>query len=69
MRRIRRDTQERGRTIESVIQQYSATVKPMHLQFVEPTKNWSDIIIPHGGENEIAIDVVVRAIKSLINKK
>ncbi len=65
LRRIRRDVLERGRTIESVMEQYMATVKPMHLEFVEPTKRWADVIIPRGGENKVAIEMVVRMLKAL----
>ena len=65
LRRIRRDVLERGRTIESVMEQYINTVKPMHLEFVEPTKRWADVIIPRGGENRVAIDLVVRTLASL----
>jgi uridine kinase len=66
IRRIRRDILERGRSIESVMQQYIRTVKPMHLQFVEPSKHWADVIIPRGSENVVAIDMVVAKIKSLL---
>lgn len=69
MRRIIRDTFERGRSVDSVIHQYRNTVKPMHLQFVDPSKNWADIIIPHGGENIVAVDLVARSIKSFIKNK
>jgi uridine kinase len=65
LRRIRRDVLERGRTIESVMNQYIETVKPMHLEFVEPTKRWADVIIPRGGENRVAIDLVVRMLRTL----
>lgn len=65
LRRIRRDVLERGRTIESVMEQYITTVKPMHLEFVEPTKRWADVIIPRGGENRVAIDLVVRMLRTL----
>lgn len=68
LRRLRRDIQERGRSLESVMQQYMGTVKPMHLQFVEPSKHWADIIIPRGGENEVAIDMVVARIRATIAK-
>ncbi len=68
LRRLRRDIQERGRSLESVIQQYMRTVKPMHLQFVEPSKHWADIIIPRGGDNEVAIDMVVARIQAMIAK-
>lgn len=65
IRRLKRDIIERGRSLDSVIQQYIATVKPMHLEFVEPSKRWADIIIPKGGENKVAIDMVVSKIRSL----
>jgi len=68
IRRLKRDILERGRSIDSVIHQYLSTVKPMHLQFVEPSKRWADIIIPRGGENEIAIDMVVAKIKTMIDQ-
>jgi uridine kinase len=68
IRRIKRDLLERGRSLESIIDQYLNTVKPMHLQFVEPSKRWADIIIPHGGNNKIAIDTMISKIKSMINK-
>jgi uridine kinase len=67
IRRIRRDILERGRSVESVMQQYTATVKPMHLQFVEPSKHWADVIIPRGLENVVAIDMVVAKIKMLLS--
>lgn len=66
LRRIQRDVLERQRTIESVMHQYVATVKPMHLEFVEPSKRWADIIIPRGGENTIAIDMVVTKLRSML---
>ena len=65
-RRIRRDMLERGRSIDSVMQQYMKTVKPMHLEFVEPSKHWADVIIPRGAENTVAIDMVVTKIKTMI---
>ncbi|MBI5471734.1 MAG: uridine kinase [Ignavibacteriae bacterium] len=64
LRRIRRDVLERARTIESVMEQYITTVKPMHLEFVEPSKRWADVIIPRGGENHVAIDLVVRMLRT-----
>src|ERR1051326_783191 len=67
LRRIRRDVLERSRSIESVMQQYVATVKPMHLEFVEPSKRWADVIIPKGGENKVAIDMVVTKIRELLS--
>lgn len=66
IRRIIRDVSERGRTLESVINQYIATVKPMHDQFVEPYKKYADIIIPRGGLNDIAIDMLIHKIKSIV---
>lgn len=69
LRRLKRDIQERGRSLDSVMNQYIATVKPMHLEFVEPSKHWVDIIIPRGGENEVAIDMVVAKIKSMLEKQ
>lgn len=65
LRRIRRDVLERGRTVESVMHQYVATVKPMHLEFVEPSKRWADVIIPRGGENRVAVDMVVARLRLL----
>ncbi len=63
LRRLRRDVAERGRTVESVLSQYESTVRPMHLEFVEPSKRWADVLIPHGGRNAVAIDMVVRALR------
>jgi uridine kinase len=69
LRRIERDINERGRSLNSVIQQYRTTVQPMHIEFVEPTKRYADIIIPEGGYNTIAIDMIVAKIKSIIQVK
>jgi uridine kinase len=69
IRRIRRDILERGRSVETVMNQYLSTVKPMHLEFVEPSKHWADIIIPRGADNLVAIDMVVTKIKSMIAEK
>ncbi len=66
IRRIRRDMTERGRTLESVIRQYTESVRPMHLEFVEPSKRYADIIIPEGGFNLTAIDMVVAKVKAMI---
>lgn len=66
LRRIQRDISERGRSIEDIIQQYQATVRPMYLQFVEPSKRRADIIIPRGGHNAVAIDMVVSRIRNLL---
>lgn len=67
IRRIVRDINERGRTLESVIEQYLTTVRPAHLQFVEPNKKYADIIIPEGGFNQVAIDIMIAKIQSIIN--
>ena len=69
IRRVRRDTLERGRSVDMVMNQYLGTVKPMHLEFVEPSKHWADIIIPRGADNLVAIDMVVTKIKSMIASK
>lgn len=66
IRRLRRDIQERGRTVESVIEQYLRTVRPMHLEFVEPSKRYADVIIPEGGFNEVALDMVIARIHHLL---
>lgn len=68
IRRIKRDIKERGRSLDSVIEQYMNTVRPAHLQFVEPTKKYADIIIPEGGYNEVAIDIIAAKINSILNK-
>lgn len=65
IRRLRRDIAERGRSVESVIEQYLSTVKPMHLEFVEPSKRYADIIVPQGGHNTVAIDMLLRLIRGL----
>jgi uridine kinase len=67
IRRLERDITERSRTTESVIKQYQATVRPMHLEFVEPSKRYADIIIPEGGHNTAALDMVVARIEALLN--
>lgn len=59
IRRIRRDLEVRGRTFQSVRDQYYATVRPMHLEYVEPTKRWADLIVPEGGDNHVALDVLL----------
>ena len=66
IRRLVRDIHERGRTFESVVEQYQTTVRPMHLEFVEPTKRYADIIIPEGGHNEAGINLVIQKVKSLL---
>jgi len=65
IRRLQRDLSERGRTLQSVIDQYLGTVKPMHLEFVEPSKRYADIIIPQGGHNAVAIDMLLTLIRGL----
>lgn len=65
IRRLTRDVAERGRTMQSVIEQYQASVKPMHLEFVEPSKRYADIIIPRGGHNTVAIGMLLTLIRSL----
>ncbi|MDR2894935.1 MAG: uridine kinase [Alistipes sp.] len=68
-RRIMRDVKGRGRTMESVIEQYLGTVKPMHEEFVEPSKRWADAIIPEGGFNSVAVAMLIENIRSLIRKQ
>ena len=65
IRRLRRDVAERGRTMEAVIDQYLTTVKPMHLEFVEPSKRYADIIIPQGGHNAVAVELLLTLIRSV----
>lgn len=69
VRRILRDVKERGRSLESVITQYIKTVKPMHEQFVEPTKKYADVIIPRGGENQVALQIVMNRIKAIVEEE
>lgn len=69
IRRIKRDMEERGRTLDSIITQYLTVVKPMYHQFIEPTKRYADIIIPEGGENHVAIDLITTKIKSILHEK
>jgi uridine kinase len=66
-RRIRRDLQERGRDFEDIREQYYETVRPMHLEFVEPSKRWADLIVPEGGDNHIALDVIIERLKQFID--
>lgn len=68
IRRLKRDVNERKRSVESIIKQYLETVRPMYLQFIEPSKRYADVIIPHGGFNQIAIDMVLAKISSIFNK-
>ena len=69
IRRILRDIKERSRSLESIILQYMSTVRPAHLQFVEPSKRYADIIIPEGGYNKVAIDLLVTKIKNVLNEE
>ena len=69
IRRLERDLNERGRSIESVIDQYLSTVKPMYHQFIEPTKRYADIIVPEGGKNDVAIDMLTTKVHSILSKK
>ena len=66
IRRLRRDMDERARTLESVVEQYLATVRPMHLEFVESSKRWADVIIPEGGYNTVALDLVISRIGQML---
>ena len=68
IRRMLRDIKERGRTIESVIDQYVSIVRPMHNQFIEPTKRYADLIIPEGGQNHVAIDLMVTKIQTILER-
>lgn len=69
IRRLERDIEERGRSVDSVIQQYQTTVRPMHLEFVEPSKRYADVIIPEGGFNTVAMDMVVARIEELLSEQ
>ena len=69
IRRLERDIRERGRTTESVIRQYLNTVRPMHMDFVEPSKRYADVIIPEGGFNTVALDMVISRIETLLETK
>jgi uridine kinase len=68
IRRLQRDINERGRTTEMVVEQYLATVRPMHLEFVEPSKRYADLIIPYGGFNEVALEFVVARIEAKLRQ-
>lgn len=68
IRRLQRDMTERGRSLESVIEQYMETVRPMHLKFVEPSKRFADVIIPNGGMNQVAIDMVVSRLEAMLRE-
>ncbi|MGF2146455.1 uridine kinase [Vagococcus fluvialis] len=66
IRRIKRDIEDRGRSLDSVIDQYLSVVKPMHSQFIEPTKKYADIIVPEGGKNQVAIDLLTTKVRSIL---
>ncbi|MEO5819552.1 MAG: uridine kinase [Vicinamibacteraceae bacterium] len=66
IRRLQRDVAERGRSMESVIEQYLATVKPMYLEFVQPSKRYADVILPQGGHNKVAVDLLLTLIRSVV---
>jgi uridine kinase len=67
VRRLMRDTKTRGRTLESVVDQYVTTVRPMHEEFVEPSKRYADLIIPEGGENQVALDAIISRVEHLLS--
>jgi len=66
MRRLRRDIEERGRAVETVLRQYALTVRPMHVEFVEPSKRWADLIVPGGGYNDVAVDMLVTKARAIL---
>ena len=68
IRRLERDMAERGRTLRSIVDQYLATVRPMHLEFVEPSKRYADVIVPKGGLNQIATDMIVSRLRELLSE-
>jgi uridine kinase len=69
IRRLQRDIHERGRSVESVIQQYLGTVRPSYLEFVEPSKRFADVIVPEGGMNEVALSLVIARLRALLNQE
>jgi len=68
IRRLRRDMVERGRSLDSIVQQYLGTVRPMHMEFVEPSKRYADIIVPQGGDNRVAMEMIVSRIQALLRE-
>ena len=68
IRRIGRDLSDRGRSLDDVMRQYLETVRPMHLEFVEPSKRWADVIVPEGGENRVALEMVIARVEQLLGK-
>ncbi|HVS33239.1 MAG TPA: uridine kinase [Thermoanaerobaculia bacterium] len=69
MRRLLRDVENRGRSLQSVVHQYMATVRPMHEEFVEPSKRYADLIIPEGGENRVALDAIISRVEHLVGPR
>ena len=69
LRRIKRDTVERGRSLDDIINQYQSTVKPMYHEFVEPTKRYADLIVPEGGQNKVAIDLLVTKVQAILDQR
>ena len=69
MRRVRRDMSERGRDLQEVFRQYSDTVRPMHLEFVEPSKRWADVIVPQGGQNRVALEMVIARLEQVLAER
>lgn len=69
IRRLRRDLVERGRSVDSIVRQYEESVRPMHLQFVEPSKRYADLIIPEGGHNKVAIDLLTAKVRELLRER
>ncbi|HSJ25476.1 MAG TPA: uridine kinase [Longimicrobiales bacterium] len=67
IRRLERDIRERGRSVDSVIQQYTDTVRPMHLEFVEPSKRYADLIVPEGGHNRVAVEMLVTRVRAILS--
>lgn len=66
MRRIRRDMSERGRDLDDILRQYAETVRPMYLEFVEPSRRWADVIVPEGGENRVAVEMVIARLEGIL---
>lgn len=69
IRRLRRDTEQRGRTVDDVLRQYLETVRPMHLEFIEPSKRYADVIVPEGGENRVAMEMVIARVLQLLGDR
>ena len=69
IRRMERDIRERGRSLESVVEQYTGTVRPMHLEFVDPSKRHADVIVPRGGHNQVAVDMLVTKVRAVLRER